>query len=113
MAIRPQVPGLSVSIRVDHQPAEEYHPPHITPVRDPHLDDEVAVTHCFIESQTGKDFRVRYRFSPLFTFPDGADFFIIKFFVDGIKCQEQLIRRTALGGARENPRDQLPSDLRR
>ncbi|KAH7184461.1 hypothetical protein BKA60DRAFT_644172 [Fusarium oxysporum] len=90
-----QTLGLCVSIWVAYQPAEEYHPPHITPVRDSNLGDEVAVTHYFIESQTGKNFHIRYRFSPLFTFSDGAVAIILKF-IDGIECQQLVMNHEDL-----------------
>ncbi|EXL94503.1 hypothetical protein FOIG_12698 [Fusarium odoratissimum NRRL 54006] len=91
MVILPQILGLCLSIWVAYQPAEEYYPPHITPVRGSNLGDEVAATHCFIESHTGKNFHIRYRFSPLFTLYDGAVAIILKFFIDGIECQQLVM----------------------
>jgi hypothetical protein len=105
MAILPQIPGLCVSIRVADEPAEEYHPPHITPIRDPEIGDEVPTTHCFIESQTGKNFCIRYRFCPLFTFPDGSDAIMLTFFIDGIVCQHLVLIQEDLDRAQDYIQD--------
>ncbi|KAH7216323.1 hypothetical protein DER44DRAFT_821205 [Fusarium oxysporum] len=101
MVILPQILGLCLSIWVAYQPAEEYYPPHITPVRGSNLGDEVAATHCFIESHTGKNLHIRYRVSPLFTLSDGAVAIILKFFIDGIECQQLVMNHEDLIGARD------------
>ncbi|KAM5519496.1 hypothetical protein FOXYSP1_17920 [Fusarium oxysporum f. sp. phaseoli] len=88
----------------------KYHP-HITPIRDSNLSDEVAVTHCFIESQTGKNFHIRYRFSPLFAFSDGAVAIILKFFIDGIECQQLVMNHDDLIGARDKIQKIAPVEL--
>ncbi|KAK2684697.1 hypothetical protein QWA68_016462 [Fusarium oxysporum] len=71
------------------------------PLETPTFGDEVAVTHYFIESQTGKNFHIRYRFSPLFTFSDGVVAIILKFFIDGIECQQLVMNHEDLIGARD------------
>jgi hypothetical protein len=99
MAILPYIPGINITVLVDDEPAQEYQPYKIPTPFDSTRNQDLPQTKCFIESQAGSPYAIRFKISPLFLFPDDTDVLIISVFVDGKPFDERCIPRSRLYGA--------------
>ncbi|KAH7232324.1 uncharacterized protein BKA55DRAFT_598302 [Fusarium redolens] len=79
--------------------ASDYQPYEIPTPFDSTMNQDLPQTKCFIESQAGSPFAIRFKISPLFSFPDDTDVLIISVFVDGKPFDEKCIPRSRLYGA--------------
>ncbi|RBR15764.1 hypothetical protein FVER53590_25942 [Fusarium verticillioides] len=90
MAILPAVPAFFTTIVVNGEPADEYQPPHITIPYDAQFEN-VPRTRCFIASETGQSYSIRFRLSPHFYFGDSTDTLLISIYIDGNLIEESLV----------------------
>ncbi|KAF9765083.1 hypothetical protein IL306_002694 [Fusarium sp. DS 682] len=98
MAILPAIPGISIVILVDDEPAQEYQPPSLPTPIDSTERQNLPKARCFIESRAGSPYKIRYRVSPLFSFPDGTDVLVFSVFVDGKPFSTPCVSKEKLHG---------------
>ncbi|KAL5593117.1 hypothetical protein FOBRF1_012219 [Fusarium oxysporum] len=99
MAILPFTPGINVAVRVDGEPAKEYQPWEFPEPFDATMNQRIPHTKCYIQSQAGTPYAIRFRISSLFTFPNGTDAVTISVYVDGKPFDNRCIRQSKLAGA--------------
>ncbi|EWY82982.1 hypothetical protein FOYG_15062 [Fusarium oxysporum NRRL 32931] len=63
------------------------------------MNQGIPNTKCYIKSQAGSPYAVRFRISSLFTFPDDTDAVTIFVYVDGKPFDNKCIRKGTLAGA--------------
>ncbi|KAF5539768.1 hypothetical protein FNAPI_10703 [Fusarium napiforme] len=90
MAILPAVPAFSTTIVVNGEPADEYQPPHIPIPYDAGFEN-VPRTRCFIASETGQSYSIRFRLSPHFNFGENTDTLLVSTYIDGNLIEESLV----------------------
>ncbi|KAF5967348.1 hypothetical protein FBULB1_11251 [Fusarium bulbicola] len=94
MAILRDLSLISVAVMIDGKPAQEYQHPCLP--KPTYLDERqnLPEARCFIESQDGKAYMIRYRVSPLFFLSHSTDRLIIAVFVDGQLFGERVVLKT-------------------
>ncbi|RKL11520.1 hypothetical protein BFJ71_g4 [Fusarium oxysporum] len=63
------------------------------------MNQGIPHTKCYIKSQAGSPYAIRFRISSLFTFPDDTDAVTISVYVDGKPFDSKCIRKITLAGA--------------
>jgi hypothetical protein len=99
MAVLPFTPGINIAVLVDGEPAKEYQPWEFPEIFDAIMNQGIPHTKCYIKSQAGSPFAIRFRISSLFTFPDDTDAVTISVYVDGKPFDNKCIRKSTLAGA--------------
>lgn len=83
MAILPNVPGVSVRIIVNDEPAEEFPPPVGSSLNSDVGSLYFPKVHRYIESQNGQSYSIEVTFDPEFHPSEGCDAVDIKTTIDG------------------------------
>ncbi|KIL83904.1 hypothetical protein FAVG1_12881 [Fusarium avenaceum] len=83
MAILPNVPGVSVRIIVNDEPAEEFTPPVGSALNSDIGSLRFPKVHRYIESQDGQSYSIEVSFDPKFRPGEGYDAVNIKITIDG------------------------------
>lgn len=73
----PEIPGLSVIVRVAGQVACEYNDP------DNPVDGGAGTTSCYIESKSGAEFEIETRITPDFRLSGNSDRIVVRVSIDG------------------------------
>lgn len=94
MAILPNVPGISVRVFVNNEPAKE-----LTPPMGSSLNSEVRTVnlprvHRYIESQSGHSYTVILNLTPEYRFPAGCETLISNLVIDGKVFSKGCIRKS-------------------
>ncbi|EWZ30377.1 hypothetical protein FOZG_15864 [Fusarium oxysporum Fo47] len=99
MAVLPFTPDINIAVLVDAEPAKEYQPWEFPELFDAAINQGIPHTKCYIQSQAGYPYAIRFRISSLFTFPDDTDAVTISVYVDGKPFDNKCIRKSTLAGA--------------
>ncbi|KAK2688293.1 hypothetical protein QWA68_013040 [Fusarium oxysporum] len=99
MGVLPFTPGINIAVLVDGKPAKEYQPWEFPEPFDATMNQGILHTKCYIESQAGSPYAIRFRISSLFTFPDDTDAITISVYVDGKPFDNKCTRKSTLAGA--------------
>ncbi|EXL98078.1 hypothetical protein FOIG_09637 [Fusarium odoratissimum NRRL 54006] len=99
MAILPFTPGINVAVLVDGEPAKEYQPWEFPEPFDATMNQGIPHTKCYVKSQAGSPYAIRFRISSVFTFPNDTDAVTISVYVDGKPFDNKCIRKSTLAGA--------------
>ncbi|WKT52510.1 hypothetical protein QSH57_003024 [Fusarium oxysporum f. sp. vasinfectum] len=99
MGVLPFTPGINIAVLVDGKPAKEYQPWEFPEPFDATMNQGILHTKCYIESQAGSPYAIRFRISSLFTFPDDTDAITISVYVDGKPFDNKCIQKSTLAGA--------------
>ncbi|EXA35134.1 hypothetical protein FOVG_13905 [Fusarium oxysporum f. sp. pisi HDV247] len=99
MAVLPFTPGINIAVLVDGKPAKEYQPWESPEPFDATMNQGIPHTKCYIKSQAGSPYAIRFRISSFFTFPDDTNAVAISVYVDGKPFDNNCIRQSTLVGA--------------
>ncbi|SCO92218.1 uncharacterized protein FRV6_16346 [Fusarium oxysporum] len=112
MAVLPLTPGINIAVLVDGEPAKEYQPWEFPEIFDATMNQGIPHTKCYIKSQAGRPYAIRFRISSLFTFPDDTDAVTISVYVDGKPFDNKCIRKSTLVSASNLGVEPVCEDIR-
>lgn len=94
MTILPNVPGLSVRVFVNIEPAEEFTPPVGSSLNSQVGTVDLPRVHRYIESQSGHSYNVMLNLTPEYRFPPGCETLISILVIDGKVFSKGCIRKS-------------------